>query len=257
MLESLTPRAGCQTNAWRINPQNFAEVLAVVEKIRGYGYAGFETGFRNVQTQFENPREARAKFDATGMHLIGVHIFLNDYDPATGTAPMDLIERVATGAASLGAERLIVSGAPCRSPEALNRAGKFCASKRLRLCYHNHGPEFAQAGPPIETILAQTDPHLVSLMMDAGHAFHSGANVLDFFNRHHQRIDGMHLRDWKNGEQVILGEGEFDLKPLAAAIRKHHWTGWIMNEEERLNDIKPGDSAVKPAREQLRKVFGV
>ena len=54
-----------------------------------------------------------------------------------------------------------------------------------------------------------------------------------------------------------LGKGEFDLKPLAAAVRTAKWSGWLINEEERLNDYKPGDSAVIPARKALRDIFGV
>jgi sugar phosphate isomerase/epimerase len=93
--------------------------------------------------------------------------------------------------------------------------------------------------------------------MDAGHAYRARTDIPAFFSRHAARIDGMHLRDFKNDDQVPLGEGEFDLKPLVAAVERTGWPGWIINEEERLNDVKPGDAAVAPARKQVRKLFGV
>src|SRR5215471_11883471 len=95
---------GCQTNAWAIDARDFANVLAVMRKIKEYGFDGFETGFANVQGQFGNAAEARKQIEATGARFFGVHIFLTQYDPATHIAPAELYERVAKGGASLGAE---------------------------------------------------------------------------------------------------------------------------------------------------------
>src|SRR5215472_16404398 len=129
---------GCQTNAWPINPQDFSSVLAVIRKLKDWAYDGFETGFANVQPQFADPSAAKAAISAIGVRFFGVHIFLQEYDPETLVAPAGLYERVAAGGASLGAERLILSGAPVRSQRdltnkaaALNRAGEFAASRGL------------------------------------------------------------------------------------------------------------------------------
>jgi sugar phosphate isomerase/epimerase len=64
----------------------------------------------------------------------------------------------------------------------------------------------------------------------------------------------MHLRDYKNGEQVPLGGGDFPLQAVVEVIRQTGWSGWVLNEEERLTS-RPGDSAVKPARDALFKAF--
>ena len=42
---------------------------------------------------------------------------------------------------------------------------------------------------------------------------------------------------------------------MAAAIAETGWGGWVINEEERVGG-KPGDEAVKPARDALFRVFG-
>lgn len=262
-------RAGCQTNAWRIDPQNFAELLAVLNKVKAYNYHGFETGFRNMQGQFDKASEAREAIEKHGLRFIGSHIFLTQYDPGTSIAPLDLFTRVLYGSALLGAERLILSGASIakngaldrealqRKAGALNHAGKLCRAKEMTLCYHNHDLEFARGAEEMEEMLRLTSPEAVHLIMDAGHAFRAGADVPRFFEAHAERIDGLHLRDFSKGRQVPLGKGSVDLKPLAAAIRRKAWTGWVINEEERINDVKPGDSAVAPARRHLRKIFGV
>lgn len=212
---------GCQTNAWPIDARDFSSVLAVIQKLKNWGYEGFETGFANVQGQFAHSAQAKTKLDAIGIKFFGVHIFLAQYDPETRIARIELYERVALGGASLGAERLILSGAPGDSETglkkkagALNGAGEIAAKAGLKLAYHNHGPEFENHGAEIESLLRQTDPAKVWFLLDAGHAFRAGADVPAFLRKHSQRVTGLHLRDFKNGEQVPLGAGDFPFRRL-------------------------------------------
>jgi len=264
-------KIGCQTNAWRIDPGNFDSLLDVLGKLKQLGYEGFETGFRNVQGQFGSKADrsaARAKIEKTGLKFFGCHIFLEEYDPKTRIAPMDLIQKVADGADSLGAERLILSGGglikggkvslleAMDKVDGLNAAGKYCKSKGIRLAYHNHGPEFAEGGAEIERLFLLSNPDLVDFLVDCGWAFSAKADVPQFFGRHHRRIVGVHLRDFKNGEQVPLGQGEFPIRELAEVIENVNWSGWAINEEERLSGEKPGEQAVAPARQTLKEVFG-
>ena len=65
---------GCQTNAWPILPRDFSSVLAILQKIRDYGYDGFETGFANVAGQFDGAADAKRQIDAMGVRFFGVHI---------------------------------------------------------------------------------------------------------------------------------------------------------------------------------------
>jgi inosose dehydratase len=259
---------GVQTNAWPVDPHDFSSLLAVLAKIKAYGYEGFETGFANVQDQFDSAAQSKEKIAATGLSFFGCHIFLGKYDPETNIAPEALYKRVAAGAATLGAERLILSGAPPgdqeglrRKADALNRAGAFASSKGLGLAYHNHGMEFENNAAEMNFLLRETDQSKVSFVMDAGHAFHAGADIPSFLRDHHRRLVGMHLRDFKQSGkmaddvQVPLGQGNFPLTGLMAAIRETGWRGWLINEEERLNS-KPGDGAVRPARDTLFQAVG-
>jgi sugar phosphate isomerase/epimerase len=256
------PRAGCQTNAWAIG--DFKDLVGVIAKLKALGYEGYETGFRNVQTFFDQSASAataREQLAKAELAFVNIHIFMEQYDPQTCTVPADLIARVAKGGAALGAQCLVVSGVPCadagKKAAALDRAGRVCRDAELRFAYHNHGPEFTGKEPEIEKLIAATDPALTGFVIDAGHAFRAGADVAAFFARHSAGIQGMHLRDFRSGEQVVLGEGSFDLKPLAAAVKQAAWSGWLINEEERLSGEKLGDSAVGPARRYMKSVFGV
>jgi sugar phosphate isomerase/epimerase len=220
-----------------------------------------------VQEHFGEPAEVRSVIAKSGQRFLGVHIFLLEYDPKTNVAPADLYRKVADGAAPLGAERIILSGATAapngvldraaieRKCAALNSAAAHAKSKGLRFAYHNHGPEFANGAVEIEAIYTGTDPNLVHFILDTGHARRQKANVPAFILKHHARIDGIHLRDLSDRPGDNPDLGPFDLKGLATAINKANWSGWLIVEEE--NAVgKSGDDAVRPARQALRAQFG-
>jgi sugar phosphate isomerase/epimerase len=257
-------QVGCQTNAWPIDPSDPNSLLHVLGVIKQIGFEGFETGFRNLQSQFAEPAAARKNLQKSGLRFFGIHIFLLSYDTQTSIAQWDLLKQVADGGAALGAQRLIVSGASTpdaaalsRKAEALNRIGKYCREKGIGFGYHNHHVEFQQNGFQIQGLLRETDPDAVHLVVDAGHAVEGGANIAEFFAAYSRRIDGMHLRDSRAGQEIPLGQGDYDWRPLAAAIRAANWNGWLLAEEERLSGEKPGETATRPARETIRRIFGV
>lgn len=259
---------GCQTNAWKIDRHDFSTFLSVLEQIKGFQFEGFETGFANLLEQFGNPA-ARRQIEAFGLRFTGIHIFLFAYDPRTFIAPASIYQRVAEGGAGLGAERLILSGGPVaangkldepalhRKTQAIMEAAKFAQSQGLRLAYHNETPESLNDGLEIRALLRETDPSLVSFLLDAGHADQAGINVPDFFREHFKRIIGMHLRDYRDGQEVPLGKETFDLNGLAKVVEQTGWSGWVMPEEDYPNGSKPGSAAIKVAREPIREAFHV
>lgn len=255
---------GVQLNAFPIDPKDFSSFLTTLREVKRIGYDGFESSFRNVSSQFASPQNARRQIEASGLTFFGVHIFLetSKYDSATAIAPASLYEEVARGAAALGAQHLILSGAPAaddwqlgRKVEALNRAGAFAKTVGLRVAYHNHWPEFQSKIGEIEALYTRTDPSLVSFVLDAGHAYHGGANVPQFIRAHSQRIVAFHLRDYKDGHLVTLGTGTFPLADVAATIKEIGWKGWIENEEERENLSHNGTQVIEPAFHAMTEAF--
>jgi sugar phosphate isomerase/epimerase len=268
-----TLKAGAQTNAWKVGVDDFDGLLKVLGHISALGFEGFETGFQNVQPVFgKKAKEAKEQIAATGLRFLGCHIQLgDDYDAKTNIPPIEQIIEVADGVAALGAERLILSGAPVAEGSgvidaqrmawksgALDRAGRHCYDLKLRVCYHNHVAEFANGGEEMQSLMRDTDADNVHFIIDAGDAMRAKADIAGFFSKNHKRIDGFHMTDFdKDGRRVPLGKGVFQYEPLAIAIRKLKWTGWMIAEENRANGDPPGDAAVRPAREEIRRVFGV
>ena len=90
-LRAAPPRLslGCQTNSWPIDPKNLATFQGALEHVKSFDFAGFETGFGNVQQHFGSVAEVRSTIAKTGLRFLGVHIFLTAYDPRTCVAPAD------------------------------------------------------------------------------------------------------------------------------------------------------------------------
>jgi len=262
-------RVASQTNAWAIDPKDFSQFLAVLDKLRELEFQGFETSYRNLRPHFEDPEAARRKIEEKGLQLLGVHIFLREYDPETGIAPWELIREVADGSAAFGAQQVILSGRGvagdgeldrgflARKIKALAKAGDYCAGKGMILSYHNHTGEFQSRPWEMRRLLEETDPEKFRLLLDTGHAARAGVDVVEFFGEWSARISGMHLRDLRGQEQVPLGQGELDLTALKQSVRESGWKGWLIVEEERPGGGRPGDEAVIPARRHIKKVFGV
>jgi inosose dehydratase len=258
-------RFGVQLNAFPIDPKRFETFTATLEQVKQIGYQGFEAGFRFLSEQFAAPEMARRSIERTGLTFFGIHIFMPTfemYDSNTRIAAPSVYEPVARGGAALGAKHLILSGAPAKNADqlkakigGLNAAGRFAQASGITVAYHNHWWEFESKIGEIEALYTQTDPALVHFVLDAGHAYHGGADVLAFIRAHSQRIIGFHLRDFKNDEYVELGTGDFPLRQVAATIEQIGWKGWVENEEERADHSQAGLQVIAPAYKAMREAF--
>jgi inosose dehydratase len=253
---------GAQTNAWHIDPHSFDSLMAVLAQIRQVGYSGFETGFGNVMEQFPHAADAKRRIESTGLTFFGIHIFLpsDNYDPETRIAPASLYEKVAKGGAALGARHLIFSSVPTQNSDqlrhkaaGLNTAGRFAKHLGISLAYHNEKND--EGEKELEALYDATDPQYVSFLLDAGHAYLAGIDVPAFVRKHSHRIVGIHLRDFKDSNQVPLGQGTFPLQATSASLKRVRWRGWVLNEEERTDGTKAGLKFIEPAFNAARKAF--
>ena len=257
-------RFGVQLNAFPIDPKSLDSFLGTLNMVKQIGYQGFESSFRNVNSQFAAPEHARAAIKSTGLTFFGIHIFFpnQQYDQSTYIAAPSVYEPVARGGAALGAKHLILSGAPApdadalkRKIDALNAAGRFARSVGITAAYHNHWWEFESKIGEIDALYSQTDPSLVHFLLDAGHAYHGGADVPAFIRAHAGRIVGFHLRDYRDGKLATLGTGSFPLAQVAGTIRQIGWKGWVENEEERDDLSKNGADVIAPAYRAMKEAF--
>lgn len=264
------PRPGCQANGWNLDPARFDLLLTALREMKELEFQGFETNIRFLQPQLERVAAARAQIDAFGLEFIAAHTNLPEYQKAGPEGAASAAAKVAGEAKQFGAHALVVSHGGLSSTgefseqalaakvRALNLVGQRVADAGLVLAYHNHQPEFRNNAAEESALVRLTDPKLVSLMFDIGHAWLAYPDAVAFFEAHHDRVFGLHVRDFHNRVSVPLGQGEFPLRKLADAIGRTGWHGWLIDEEERPNDPdKPGKRATGPSRRTMKMIFGV
>jgi inosose dehydratase len=146
---------------------------------------------------------------------------------------------------------------------------------------HHHAGTFVETPAEIERLLAETDPDLVGLLLDTGHATYGGADAVEIATRHAGRIRYVHLKDvagteldhvressipmeeaWKRGVFCALGAGVVDFPRVVDALRAKGYAGWMIVEQDVVPDAQgrlvpdPADSA-RRSRAYLRDAVGL
>lgn len=263
-------RVGCQTRAYGSPLPDPKDFFAALDGLRRAGYEGFETNFRSLEWAFDDPAPARKRLEAAGVEMIGLHVGAGLFEPEKAPTESALVERVARAASDLGGKHVIVSGR--RLPERpdgraedsaldqkarnLEKLGARCRRMGVTLSSHNHTHEVQHDADEIRRLLARTDPDLVSLLFDVGHVHHDEVDVPAFVAEHAARIAGLHVRDVKDGDEVLIGTGKVDFEALGASLRRSSWSGWVIVEVNKRDDM-PSDRLVVRAREHLRKTMEI
>jgi sugar phosphate isomerase/epimerase len=159
-------------------------------------------GYRLVETHTlygKTAGELRAILDKHGLRTVSGHYGLGELESSPDT--------VFATAKALGQEWVVLNwlDPAHRTPEfykgfpaLLNKFGTQAKAAGLRFAHHNHDFEFDTLGgstPVIETVMANTDPALVSFEADLYWVFKAGTDPLAFVQRHPGRIAMIHLKD--------------------------------------------------------------
>jgi inosose dehydratase len=129
-----------------------------------------------------------------------------------------------------------------------NRLGKVLAEEYgLAQQFHSHADSHVCVQPDIERFLQHTDPQLVTLCLDTGHAEYGGASSVDLIGKYPERIGYLHLK--QIDPEVLKTVREQNLTWAAAN------TAGVMTEPP--NGL-PDLSKVIDAVERLDKpIFGI
>ena len=261
-------RVGCQTRAYGSPLPDRAEFLAVLDDLRETGYVGFETNYRTLEQSFDNPAPMRREIEQRGVEMIGLHVGAGLFEADKIPADRKLVERVARATAELGGKHVIVSGrrlpetadgrvecaAVLRKAQQLESLSKSCRQLGVTLSSHNHTYEVRNDAEEIRLLLGNSEN--VSLLFDVGHVHNDEVNVPEFLAEHADRIAGLHLRDVRGGDEVIIGTGKVDFSSIARSLRQRSWQGWLIVEINKRDDI-PSREMVTRVREHLRKTMKV
>lgn len=117
-----------------------------------------------------------------------------------------------------------------RIADQLNEQGRMLNDAGLRLYYHNHNIEFypLDGRTPLDILLRNTAPDLVSFEMDAGWVRAAGKDPVTLLRRHPHRFQLMHLKDMTRAtkanfalsmESTEIGQGIIDWKYIVHAAQ--------------------------------------
>ncbi|GLX66564.1 myo-inosose-2 dehydratase [Paenibacillus glycanilyticus] len=135
--------------------------------------------------------------------------------------------------------------------EGLNAAGSIAREYGMRLTYHHHGGTVVESPEEIDLLMELTDPSLVWLLYDTGHAYYGGADPLEVLRKHYDRIAYIHLKDIRpavldearaeaadfvtcirKGVFTVPGDGCIDFQPIVSELVERGYDGWAMLEGE-------------------------
>lgn len=142
--------------------------------------------------------------------------------------------------------------------EGLNAAGRIAREYGMKLAYHHHGGTVVERPDEIDRLMELTDPSLVYLLYDTGHAYYGGADPLAVLRQHYERIAYIHLKDVRRavldearaegadfiacirkGVFTVPGDGCIDFAPILSELRSRGYDGWAMLEGEQDPDLHP------------------
>ncbi|MED2942325.1 myo-inosose-2 dehydratase [Bacillus swezeyi] len=140
--------------------------------------------------------------------------------------------------------------------DGLNHLGKIAGEHELKLVYHHHLGTGVQTEEEVDRLMAGTDPSLVHLLYDTGHAYISDGNYMNILEKHIDRIKHVHFKDarlhimkkckteGKSFQQAFLkgmftvpGDGCIDFRKVYQKLLKHGYSGWIVVEAEQDPDV--------------------
>jgi len=163
--------------------------------------------------------------------------------------------------------------------EAVARALK--AELGMSVVVHHHAGTYIETRSEIDTLLKGSDPELVALLLDTGHAVYGGADPLSIVKDWGKRVRYVHYKDvapamlkkvretqihmddaWKQGVFCELGKGMVDFPAITAELKRIGYAGWVIVEQ----DVVPDDQGrfspdpfecAKASRKYLRSTVGI
>jgi inosose dehydratase len=241
-----------------------------------YGYHGIEP-FQDDMPQYlkRPPEEFKALLDASGLALCTIGSGGQYLDPARLQETIDSNAARARYLAHFGCRHLKVNlskrvGAENLSAadgktlaSNLNEVGKRTADAGIRFAFHPHAWTLVERQPELDMMMELTDPRLVYLVLDTGHATLGGIDPVRCLRDYYSRVAAIHLKDaeakystangWKgpapseeehNRVNLYkrLGSGGVDFPAFFRVLRERHYDGWVTLD---FDAPRPGEGTVE------------
>lgn len=241
-----------------------------------YGYHGLEPFQDDMPQYLKQPPEVFKKLlDESGLALCTIGSGGQYLDPAR------IQETIASNTARarylthfgcrhlkvnlsrrVGAENLSAANGKILAKN-LNEVGKRTADAGIKFAFHPHAWTLVERQPELDMMMDLTDPRLVYLVLDTGHATLGGIDPVKCLRDYYPRIASIHLKDaeakyspangWKGpapGEEEHnrvnlykrLGAGGVDFPAFFRVLRDRQYDGWVTLD---FDAPRPGEATVE------------
>jgi len=269
----------------------------VLDEIAATGYEGTELGDWGFLGT--DARQLQVDLDRRQLALVGAFIAIPLTDAAAhdeGAATAVRTARLLAAAASQPPV-IVLSDATAAVPDRTARAGRIQPEDRLtpaawnvvavgaeqlaravrdatglRTVFHHHCATYVETPAEIDALMERTDPELVGLCLDTGHATYGGGDPLEILSRHAARVWHVHFKDcsrsiadraraerWdyleaiRHGVFCELGQGQVDFSGVIARLQSIGYPGWIVVEQDVLPSM--GTSGAPAASAHRNRQF--
>lgn len=261
----------------------------VLDEIRASGYAGTELGDWGFMPT--DPARLRDELAGRGLTMLGAFVTTGFGRPETFDVSAQTAVRTATLLAAVAdgtSPFIVLSDDPATDPVRTKNAGRVSAAHALtpqemddaaeaveriaravreqtglRTVFHHHCAGYVETPAEIDALMQRTDPSLVGLCLDSGHAVYGGGSPLNLLATYGARIWHVHFKDcepaiaeqarrekWdyqtalRHGLFCELGKGSVDFPALRRALTEVGYDGWIVVEQDVLPSLgSPLESA--------------
>jgi inosose dehydratase len=246
----------------------------MLETVRGLGYTGIELGPPGYLG--DDAGEIAGKLAGYGLDLVGAFAPLRIADEDGFRDDLAFLDQtldilVATGArgpvvlaADENEARLATAGRPDaareaalgrdefrRAAERVERAARRALERGVPATFHPHTGTHVESPAEVVSLVEHTDPDVVKICLDTGHAVVAGGDPAEFARTARDRIAHLHLKDvdpraldrvrarelrveeaWEQGLFCPFGEGVVDFAAVLAEL--DGFDGWTVIEQDRV-----------------------
>jgi inosose dehydratase len=271
----------------------------VLDEITESGYAGTELGDWGFMPT--DPERLRDELCRRQLAMLGAFVTMRLADPRThdaGTGTAIETARLLSAVSAGGRPVIVLSDEPVADPVRARSAGRVRPEQGLserqwedaasgvekvartvrdetglRTVFHHHCAGYVETPDEIDALMARTDPGLVGLCLDSGHATYGGGTPLEVLERHGARIWHVHFKDcepaiasrarqegWdyqtalRNGLFCELGQGSVNFPGLLRKLGAMAFDGWIVVEQDVLPAMGAPLASATRNRQYLRSI---
>ncbi|HZS91718.1 MAG TPA: sugar phosphate isomerase/epimerase [Chloroflexota bacterium] len=257
--------------------ENVPPYPQVLDEMREAGYTGTELGAYGYLPL--DPELLRSELRRRNLHLLSSFVPVTLVDPQSRPTQYEEAITTARFLAEMGCEWIVLSDALFVDEVRSRRAGRIrpedgldesgwqsvihhtnAFGRRMRdefglkTVVHPHVGTFIEAPWEVDRLLSSTDPELVGLCLDTGHAIYGGDDPVALLERWAPRVRYLHLKDCdktvlerirasegdyfagvRSGVFPELGKGSVDFPGFLAGLRQHNFEGWAVVEQDILH----------------------